>query len=496
VLIIVWLILFSHTIIFSQSLIRFNRTYPYINGGGSRVATSILLKDSSVYVLSGGNALHKSNTLYFSKHKQNGDTILQKSYRTDSIRYYIGLNNAAFFQHDSFIVAVGALVTNHNKGDAMIVKFKLNGDTVFIKSYGDTANYENLISCARLNNGDIVAVGEYKATASQQYYLVKFDSIGNFKWAKHWGSGYNHSLNHVSLAKDDNLILGGKFEEWDIQASAFLTRSTIIKTDTAGNIIWHHEYRKQNNLYGTYIISYPDSSTIAICTNDTSIYTGSRFSKYMNYFIKFDKYGNELLQKIQLDPLWYHPASPPILLTNGDFIICSSTEDTSLNANQIGAISKFDKNCNQLWFRPIYHNLTDFGFFYSGAVASDGSIYAAGSANNFDSPPKQEMWLVHVDSFGCVVGGCESVGINEIPNSNEQLIIYPNPTHSFFTINFSNDWNNAAIKVFNLTGQMIFEKQNQNGKQFSIDLSHQSAGIYFVEVQTATGIYRSKVVKE
>jgi hypothetical protein len=55
---------------------------------------------------------------------------------------------------------------------------------------------------------------------------------------------------------------------------------------------------------------------------------------------------------------------------------------------------------------------------------------------------------------------------------------------------------NAAIKVFNLTGQMIFEKQNQNGKQFSIDLSHQSAGIYFVEVQTATGIYRSKVVKE
>jgi hypothetical protein len=60
----------------------------------------------------------------------------------------------------------------------------------------------------------------------------------------------------------------------------------------------------------------------------------------------------------------------------------------------------------------------------------------------------------------------------------------------------SNDWNNAAIKVFNLTGQMIVEKQNQNGKQFSIDLSNQSAGIYFVEVQTATGIYRSKVVKE
>ncbi len=89
-----------------------------------------------------------------------------------------------------------------------------------------------------------------------------------------------------------------------------------------------------------------------------------------------------------------------------------------------------------------------------------------------------------------------NIGIENVNTENDELNIFPNPTHSSFTINFSNDWNNAAIKVFNLTGQIIFEKQNQNGKQFSIDLSHQSAGIYFVEVQTSTNIYRSKVVKE
>jgi hypothetical protein len=89
-----------------------------------------------------------------------------------------------------------------------------------------------------------------------------------------------------------------------------------------------------------------------------------------------------------------------------------------------------------------------------------------------------------------------SVGIENLNSENVGFNIFPNPTHSSFTINFSNDWNNAAIRVFNVTGQMIVEKQNQNGKQFSIDLSHQSAGIYFVEVQTATTIYRSKVVKQ
>ena len=86
--------------------------------------------------------------------------------------------------------------------------------------------------------------------------------------------------------------------------------------------------------------------------------------------------------------------------------------------------------------------------------------------------------------------------ISGVGNIQNDLSFFPNPTHSSFTINFSNDWNNAAIKVFNLIGQMIFEKQSQSGKQFSIDLSHQSAGIYFIEAQTATNNYRSKVVKE
>ena len=55
--------------------------------------------------------------------------------------------------------------------------------------------------------------------------------------------------------------------------------------------------------------------------------------------------------------------------------------------------------------------------------------------------------------------------------------------------------NNATIKLINLTGQTVLEKQNQSGNQFNIDLSNQSAGIYFVEVQQAGNVWRGKVVK-
>ena len=156
--------------------------------------------------------------------------------------------------------------------------------------------------------------------------------------------------------------------------------------------------------------------------------------------------------------------------------------------------------------------------FYEIKNAVDGKIYVAGGACRYlhviNSPDSFGLacnfvqkqidlgvgkystgGLPNEPNFALGAINC-SIGIENVNTENDGFNIYPNPTHSSFTINFSNDWNNAAIKVFNLTGQIIFEKQNQNGKQFPIDLSNQSAGIYFIEVQTATNIYRSKVVKE
>jgi hypothetical protein len=56
--------------------------------------------------------------------------------------------------------------------------------------------------------------------------------------------------------------------------------------------------------------------------------------------------------------------------------------------------------------------------------------------------------------------------------------------------------NNASVKLINLTGQIIFEKQNQSCNQFSIDLTNQPQGIYFLEIHEAENIWRSKIVKQ
>ncbi|MEY2828887.1 MAG: hypothetical protein RIQ33_745 [Bacteroidota bacterium] len=89
-----------------------------------------------------------------------------------------------------------------------------------------------------------------------------------------------------------------------------------------------------------------------------------------------------------------------------------------------------------------------------------------------------------------------SVGLKNFTSPKNNITISQNPTNDFLKIVSNDELHNAVIKILNANGQLIFEKQNQNGKQFQIDLSKQAAGIYFIEVQSSTNIYRNKIVKE
>ena len=74
--------------------------------------------------------------------------------------------------------------------------------------------------------------------------------------------------------------------------------------------------------------------------------------------------------------------------------------------------------------------------------------------------------------------------------------ISPNPVTNEALISLSGAINNATIKVMNVTGQTLFELPKQSGKQFSIDLSKETAGIYFVEIYEGEKVYRTKVIKQ
>ncbi len=79
---------------------------------------------------------------------------------------------------------------------------------------------------------------------------------------------------------------------------------------------------------------------------------------------------------------------------------------------------------------------------------------------------------------------CPGVGINEIPLSNT-FNCYPNPSAGIFTIETSNPY--EAIRIYNISGELIYHSELQNDGISKISLEHQINGLYLIEVLFENG---------
>jgi NADH/NAD ratio-sensing transcriptional regulator Rex len=81
------------------------------------------------------------------------------------------------------------------------------------------------------------------------------------------------------------------------------------------------------------------------------------------------------------------------------------------------------------------------------------------------------------------------VGINELENS---IAVYPNPATDFVMVESTQDI--RSIEITNYMGQVVNSVKAVENTQYRINTSELSAGVYFVEVETAAGIEKVRVV--
>ena len=77
-----------------------------------------------------------------------------------------------------------------------------------------------------------------------------------------------------------------------------------------------------------------------------------------------------------------------------------------------------------------------------------------------------------------------------------QFVIYPNPNCGDFSIRVNESFMNATLRIVNITGETILQREGLNGKSFTFDISDKAKGVYFVEIKTDSGIKRMKLLKE
>ena len=85
--------------------------------------------------------------------------------------------------------------------------------------------------------------------------------------------------------------------------------------------------------------------------------------------------------------------------------------------------------------------------------------------------------------------------LDELPN--DAFSVFPNPSNDRFriVIKQGNLLKINALEVVNILGTtLIFEKSNLDKTEFSIDLSNQPTGIYWVKIQTEKGFLTKKIM--
>lgn len=111
--------------------------------------------------------------------------------------------------------------------------------------------------------------------------------------------------------------------------------------------------------------------------------------------------------------------------------------------------------------------------------SADGMTFAL---SNFDNT----LWD-YINKLSCA-----PTGIDE--ESTMSFTIYPNPAGDHVTISGANDL--AAIRLYDILGNLVYEQRVTNRSQQTINLSAFPAGAYMAELQTASGkIARQKLIK-
>ena len=89
---------------------------------------------------------------------------------------------------------------------------------------------------------------------------------------------------------------------------------------------------------------------------------------------------------------------------------------------------------------------------------------------------------------------CFPLGVSNVSNNSFPIQIIPNPSNGIFNCHFTSQIN--SIVVYNTKGAIVFEKNLNNIPDYSLDLSSQSEGVYFLKINSekASGSKRIVVI--
>ena len=369
---------------------------------------------------------------------------------------------------------LGVYNVTPNLGDLLLEKLDSNGSFVWAKLITGTSAKQpwvlafdsssnvfvsgNLLGSADFDPGPAV----HSLTATPQsppltsafdFFVAKYDSAGNFVWAKSMGSGQDDDARAGAVDRFGNVIITGSFG-----GTVDFDPGPSVQNLTANSTRNFFTLRLTNNGDFSWVSTAPCGGTNsgrALATDDSgNVYTGVGSGG------------------CDLDP------------GAGVFAVPSGA-----------AVQKLDSAGTFVW-----------GAGFGGTESAPSwvglhkdSIYVTGSFRGFnkDFDPGPGVFLLSGTSGTAFSGFIAKLIQTPIPNHIDDaspqtaLSVYPNPSSGIVT--FSSPSAIHRIAVTDVSGRIVYMAEPAQTKTV-LDLSGKAPGVYFYEVDCGVGKQRGKLV--
>jgi hypothetical protein len=512
-----FLIFLTHDLFPQAPSIQWTNCY---GGSNDDVATSIIQTADDGYIVSGnalsfdGNVIgnHGSTDEWIIKLDTNGQLQWQISLGGN-----YGENGWSIHQinNGNYLVAgltrsnTGDVSGNHGgfttTSDFWITELDTGGTLHWQKCFGgtlndvafamDLTNDSGCVIAGSTNSNDSDVTGFHGGT--YDCWVIKIDSIGNLQWQKTLGGSIEEQASAVTQTLDGGYIAAGYSYSNDDDVSGNHGNSDcwIVKLNYNGILQWQKCLGGTDDDHANAIVATTDDGCIIAGfseSNDGDVNGNHGNSDY--WIVKLDSIGNLQWQKCYGGS--NADVARSIQRTNdGGYIIAGNTlsNDSDVSGNHGGRdfwIVKIDSIGNLDWQKTLGGSNEDGassirqtfngGYVVAGFTKSnDGDVTGNHSTNNRD-----DYWIVKLSPLGLMVPAIEETAFT----------IYPNPGKEELQL-VTTDWQNAFIKVSNITGEEILRDRLTYVTSY-VDISKLMSGMYFITLQTETSSVTRRFVKQ
>ena len=364
------------------------------------------------------------------------------------------VNNAAMY-FDTIFVDRGCILTKYDgNGNCLWAKKKFDYVNLGINGY----NFTGHISKLHAHNDEIFAVGFSRVDSfvldtiavqmnlsNRQSFIIKFDSSGISERIKTQG-GYS---SYLSVDGFGNIYLTGSYKDTAVFETDTLFNANpdmfIAKYDSSFNLKWKFSGNSSNR---------SSSGGLSFINSDKEFYVAGSFTGT-------NSFGAYTLNSISPD---------------GDMFF-----------------ARYDSSGNCIGIRHV-------GNAQGGNVFTDAnqSVYLSGDF--FNSASFGSTQLTSLGGGNIFVAKSTAItGIGDVQRkSNNQLIIYANPTTGKCNVTVPDDFlneKNLLLSIFDNSGKMIQQKSlEMNGDKIKLNLEAEAKGVYNISLSNGRKSYSGKIV--